>query len=71
MKYLFKVDAQNDIDTIFCAFLDVVCHLTQRIINTLQTFRIKKWGYYNIKILKKNIPLMFKNINFHQNANVL
>ena len=71
MKYLFKVDAQNDIDTIFCAFLDVLCHLTQRIINTLQMFRIKKWGYFHNEILKKTILLMFKDINFHENAIVL
>ena len=56
MKYLFKVDAQNDIDTIFCVFRDVLCHLTQRIINTLQTFRIKKWGYFNNEILQKHSP---------------
>ena len=70
MKYLFKVDAQNDIDTIFCAFLDVVCHLTQRIINTLQTFRIKNGGILTMKFFK-NIPLMFKDIKFHEKANVL
>ena len=56
MKYVFKVDAQNDIDTIFCEFLDVLCHLTQRILNTLQTFRIKKWGYFKNEILQKHSP---------------
>ena len=56
MKYYSKEDAQNYIDTIFCEFLDVLCHLTQRIINTLQTFRIKKWGCFNNEILQKHSP---------------